>query len=115
MQYRGNPAHSSDAPPRPRGLLAPTTQHAPFSRERTPLISTRVITVFLVPFREVSADGSAQGRLELHFRSLRAYLWCNEEVLRRVFFTGSIYNHFKYSPFIDGVHSLNKDKDTECS
>lgn len=47
------------------------------------------------------------------FRGLITYLWRNKEVLRGIFFTSSIYNHFKHSPFIDRVHSLNNDNKRE--
>lgn len=46
-------------------------------------------------------------------RWLITYLWCNKEVLRCIFFTSSIYNHFKHSPLIDRVHSLNNDNHNE--
>lgn len=34
------------------------------------------------------------------------HLWCDEEVLGCVLFTGSVHNHFKHSSFIDWVHTL---------
>lgn len=39
-------------------------------------------------------------------RKILQELWCNKEVLRCIFFTSSIYNHFKHPPLIDRVHSL---------
>lgn len=87
------------------------------SLELVPFSNINITVLFLVPFLGVPAQMYILGPNLLHdeatFRLLITYLWRNKEVLRSVFFTSSIYNHFKHSAFIDWVHSLNHDNNND--
>lgn len=90
------------------------------SLELVPFSNINITVIFLVSFLgvflltftywvKICYTIKSQGTSEYMstFRLLITYLWRNKEVLRCVFFTSSIYNHFEYSSFIDRSRYLS--------